>query len=314
MTAHALRLDRDVPTHGDAHGARLSNGEVELVCSTSFGPRILRYATEGGENALGVLAPDADGQSTPSGEVWYLRGGHRLWRAPEDPVRTYVADNAPVDLVFDGTTLTLTQPPEALSSLVKQLRITLAPRGSRVVIEHRIRNAGRESSELAVWALTAMAPGGEGIFPNPPFVPHPQALLPARRLVLWPYTSLEDSRLCFGPRFVRLRHDAKAAQAEKVGLFDLSAGYCAYARESLLFVKRYALTDAALPYPDLGCNVEAFTNAALFELETLGPLVVLGSGETASHTETWELHTGPSAKAVLASDDEAAAAFAALGA
>jgi hypothetical protein len=40
-------------------------------------------------------------------------------------------------------------------------------------------------------------------------------------------------------------------------------------------------------YPDLGSNFEAFTNAELLELETLGPLKQVSAGETIVHQELW---------------------------
>jgi hypothetical protein len=40
-------------------------------------------------------------------------------------------------------------------------------------------------------------------------------------------------------------------------------------------------------YPDLGSNFEAFTNAELLELETLGPLERISAGEAIVHQESW---------------------------
>jgi hypothetical protein len=40
----------------------------------------------------------------------------------------------------------------------------------------------------------------------------------------------------------------------------------------------------------LGCTFETFTNADFLELETLGPLTTLASGQSVSHIERWSAH------------------------
>jgi hypothetical protein len=45
-----------------------------------------------------------------------------------------------------------------------------------------------------------------------------------------------------------------------------------------------------LLYPDLGCNLETYTDADMLEIETLSPLTLLGAGASVEHLETWSLH------------------------
>jgi hypothetical protein len=71
------------------------------------------------------------------------------------------------------------------------------------------------------------------------------------------------------------------------GIFN-SAGWGAYYSRGALFIKR-ATPLANARYPDFGCNFEIFTNPEFLELETLSPIVELAPGESASHTEIWEL-------------------------
>jgi len=59
----------------------------------------------------------------------------------------------------------------------------------------------------------------------------------------------------------------------------------------LLFIKHFAFKEGAT-YPDDGVNFETFANEQILELESLGPLVTLRPGMTASHTETWTIHRG----------------------
>jgi hypothetical protein len=299
---NAVRLERDLDAFGDPHAVCLSNDEVELIASTSYGPRVLAYRQRGLANVFGFLGPREQAKSTPFGEPWHIYGGHRLWHAPEDPVRSYIPDNGPIEATFDETTLVLSQPVERVTSLVKELRLTLAQEGSAVRVEHRITNTSAESVRLAVWALSVMAAGGQAIFPNPTFVPFPEGLLPASRLVLWPYTRLSDARFRFGAVYTRLRQDPGASTPQKLGLLDEEHGWAAYALGDVLFVKRYTPATSQMPLVDLGCNVETFTNAQFLELETLGAETRLAPGETATHEETWQLAQGVS----VPDDDEQA--------
>jgi hypothetical protein len=271
---------------GYPNNIRLANERAELVLSTDFGPRILRYALAGGENVLGEIPPTEQATRTPFGDDWHLYGGHRLWYAPEHPVRSYWPDNQPIVADAHGTTVTLTQPIEPHTRLQKRIEVTLHPDSTRVTVVHRITNHSAFDVELAVWALTVMAKGGRGIYPNAPYVPHPEGLLPARPLVLWPYTRLHDERWTFGDHFFQLRHDPSRTDAQKVGFYN-AEGWIAYAWRGLVFVKVYDPLPG--PHADLGCNTETFTNHLILELETLGPLVKIPPGGAAEHTERWSL-------------------------
>lgn len=72
-------------------------------------------------------------------------------------------------------------------------------------------------------------------------------------------------------------------------------------------MKRFACADDARSFVDLGCNVEVFTDAAILELETLGPLERVHPGAAAIHTETWDLFGGVD---VPENDEEAYAVIA----
>jgi hypothetical protein len=49
---------------------------------------------------------------------------------------------------------------------------------------------------------------------------------------------------------------------------------------------------AGANYPDLGSCFEVFTNGAMIELETLGPLAKLAPGRTTTHVEYWGVFDG----------------------
>src|SRR5271157_6361702 len=174
--------------------SRLSNGEIELVATTDVGPRIIRLGFIGGQNLFknypAMLGRTRDPQ-------WLIYGGHRLWHAPEVFPRTYTPDNEPVEHLWDGATLTLRNLDEP-NGIEKEMRLTLAPGSARVDVAHRLVNRNPWAIDLAAWALSVMAPGGRAVFPQEDFMPHPDALMPARPLVLWHFTDMSDPRWTWG--------------------------------------------------------------------------------------------------------------------
>ena len=268
-------------SEGDSRDAVcLGNGLVEVVVARDFGPRILRFGPPG-TNILGRVPRAEQSVATDFGEPWHIYGGHRLWLAPEHAIHSYYPDNRPVSTTFAGGELSLVQEAHGIE---KRMKIILAAHAPALEIRHSITNRSARPLRVAPWALTVMRPGGCAIFPSPELRPHPQALAPARPLVVWPYTRLNDRRLGWGDRLLRILHDRRAPAPTKLGLFN-AEGWAAFAHGPDLFLKAYR----PLPgeFPDYGCNTQCFTDAAILELETLGPLRTLHPGDTAHHTEHW---------------------------
>ncbi|MEY2906074.1 MAG: hypothetical protein RLZZ408_545, partial [Verrucomicrobiota bacterium] len=267
-----------VPFGGWNNCLRLSNAEAELIVTLDVGPRILSYRRPGGANVL----KNYQGQLGGCGEKeWMIRGGHRLWIAPEDELLSYHLDNEPVSRVSEGEgRVTISSRMASPHPLRKDLSITLADKGSRVDLLHSITNEGSTPITLATWALTVMAPGGTEIIPQPPLGEHPRDLLPNRTAVLWPYTDLSDPRWKLGRSYFLLRQQADGTPT-KIGLAH-GERWVGYLLGEDLFLKTFPLVKGA-PYPDGGCNFETFTNADMLEIESLGPLATLQPGESTSH-------------------------------
>jgi hypothetical protein len=264
---------------------RVSNGEVELMVTEDIGPRIMRFGFVGGQN---LFKEFEQGLGTSGEPKWLPRGGHRLWAAPEDPVKTYAPDNGPVTIEIVGDTLMATEPVEEITGLEKRIRVKISAAGA-VEVTHRLRNASGASIELAPWALTMMAPGGTGVHGFPPRGTHPKDLNPTNPLVMSAYTDLSDPRWRFTKKYMMLRQDPNATSPQKLGSWNRNT-FGAYLLGSDLFIKRYEALGAPRAYPDLGCSFETFTNAAMLELETLGPMTVLEPGASVEHVERWSLH------------------------
>lgn len=265
---------------------RITNGEVELIVTSDIGPRIMRYAFVGGPNFFKEFAESLG----KSGEAaWVARGGHRVWAAPEDAVRTYAPDNGPVHIEIDGDVLEATEPVEPLTGLEKQIVVKLSPAGTGVEVLHRIKNTGSRQLDLAPWALTMMAQGGVAIHGFPPRGKHPEVLYPTNPLVMWAFSNLSDPRWRFTRRYLMLHQEPTNPDPQKLGSFNKST-WAAYSLGDGLFIKRYDAQDSPKDYPDFGCSFETFTNADFLELETLGPMKHLKSGASAEHVEHWTLH------------------------
>jgi len=280
----AVKIDK-VSYDGWPNCYRLSNGEVELIVTTDVGPRVMRYAFVGGRN---VFAEFKDELGKSGEKKWMPRGGHRLWMGPEDAVLSYALDNSPITAKVGTDTITLTQAVEPETGLQKEIVVRLAATGSAVEVTHHLKNVKGSTREIAPWALTMMAPGGVGITGFPPRGTHPKDLQPTNPLVIWPYTDLSDPRWVYTKKYLILKSDPKATSPQKIGSFNPN-NWAAYLLGSDLFVKQ-TKADPAKRYPDMGSSFETFTNATFQELETLGPLVRLQPGETATHVEHWSLH------------------------
>ena len=283
----------EVEYRGWKRNVRISNGDVALIATLEVGPRIISYQLKGGRNVF----KEYDDQMGHSGESeWMIRGGHRLWTAPEDTTRTYALDNAPITSQKLGNGVRLTSPPDAQYGLRKEIDVTLGSEGSRVNLIHRITNIGARATELAPWALSVMAPGGTEIIPLPPRAPHPGSpknaasaadFGPNQLWVLWPYTQLSDPRWKLGEAFITLSQ-RPSTEPTKLGLLH-RVGKVGYLNGRTLFIKSFDYREGRR-YPDGGVNYETFTNGDMLEMESLGPLQALEPGRSVEHQETWELH------------------------
>ena len=279
--------------HGWKNAWSICNDAVRLIVLTDVGPRILFYGFIDGQNEFHEVLEHA---GLTEGDEFRSYGGHRLWVSPEVE-RTYYPDNAPVLISQRKGAVVFTAAIESTppgTNLQKEIEINLDETGTHVTVIHRIFNRGDEATEMAPWALSAMAPGGKAILPFPPKAPASKdRLLPQGVLALWSYTDLTDPRWTIGSKYIQLEHDASPTgrfKEQMSGIYNPS-GWGAYFRSGNLFVKRSKVQREA-SYPDCGCNFEIYTEPGFLELETLGPLQNLEPGQTVQHVEEWWLFDG----------------------
>src|SRR5450759_1550254 len=261
---------------------RLFNREIELVITTDVGPRIIRCGFINKNNLLYVS--DLEKGKT-GGSQWHIYGGHRLWHAPEVMPRTYFPDNNPVSYTWNGKTLMLSQTIESTTGIIKEIDITLDPERNHVNILHRLINKNLWTIETALWAITAHAAGGRAILPQEPYINPEDNLLPARPVVLWNYTRMNDPRWIWGNKYIQLKHDSTIDSEQKIGILN-KQGWAAYHMTDTLMVKSFGYNQD-VRYPDYGCNNEVYVNGDLLEIESLGPQTRIYPGSSAEHSEHW---------------------------
>ena len=268
---------------------RLDAGAARLVVTTSVGPRVLALFAGDGDNAFAEL-PEMT-LPCPGSGPFHLRGGHRLWAAPEDPRVTYRPDDEPVEVIElpDGVRLRTRPDPVAGTSRETTIRVT-GP--ERLSFDYRVVNTSAGRQRLACWALTMMAPGGRAWMPllTEPF--DAGGFQAQRNIVLWPYARTDDPRFVMTDAALEIRADRLTPlgidRKFKVGT-SLRRGWVAHWREGVLLVKR-AGHDEDREYADMGSSAQVYSQPEFTELETLGPLVDLAPGEAAEHREDWEVH------------------------
>ena len=277
----------------------LANDEVELLITLDVGPRVISYRHQSGLNLFKTF----DDQLGKSGETdWQIRGGHRLWIAPET-TSSYFPDNHPVSFSLIGENhVRLRTPTEAQSGIEKELEIFLNDKTSRVTINHSITAARPSISDIALWGLTVFKPGGKAVIPMPLKNLHPNDLsatekklgndagldlLPNRSISLWAYTDLSDPRFKWHKDRLEINQHANTASTKLGFLHQMKTAH--YEVDGYRFSKTIDYRQDAT-YPDGNCNLEIFTDGTMLELESLSPLVALKKDEKIIHTESWSLN------------------------
>lgn len=263
------------PVHGEC--LYLDNGVIEIGVPLTFGIRIAHFSFVGEENVFFVQANDMKTFSLDSG--WRLRGGHRLWLAPEGP-EDYYADNEPIEYRIVGDTVILTQKQDVLLNVIKSMDVTL--KDNTVSITHRIVNTGTRR-KIALWTLTVMKSGG---VLTVPLSEREGGYDPLTHISAWDYTDLGDERLKFGKKEIKIFQRAGKRNL-KIGVGH-PAGAVSYENGNTVFKKHIPLYPDK-EYADGGVSFESFISDYMAEIEGLSPLINLLPNKSATYMESWEL-------------------------
>ncbi len=277
---------------GDFYGlptCSLSNAHLCVEYLAEAGPRLVRLFVTGsaaGRNLLAELPEMA--WPTPFGD-YHVRGGHRLWHAPEAMPRTYVPDDHGLTITEVPGGVELRQPAEAPTGLRKSLIIHLQPDQPVLTLTHCITNEGLWPAQLSPWAITQLCLGGVVVLPQPGRSADGNGLHPDRHLVLWPYARWNDPRLNLHDDYWLFQAQSRLPPC-KFGYLN-AHGWVGYLWEDVFFLKGFQPQVERL-HPDQNCNVEVYCNDQFVELETVAPLARLEPGEMVSHVERWRFVTG----------------------
>ncbi len=264
-------------------------GTVRLVATTSVGPRVLALLVPDGSNAF-VEVPDMT-LSCPGSDPIHLRGGHRLWAAPEDPRVTYRPDDDPVGVEEIPQGVRLVTRPDPVAGTSREMSIVVTG-PERFTFRYRVVNTADRPQRLAAWAITMMAPLGRAWLPFVAGEFDPGGFQAQRNIALWTYARTDDPRFVLSDAAIEVRASLIAEHgitgSFKVGT-SLRRGWLAHWRQGVLLVKR-AGHDESRTYADMGTSGQVYSHPDFTELETLGPLTDLAPGEAAVHREDWEVH------------------------
>jgi hypothetical protein len=257
----------------------IENHFLRVDYLTTVGPRIIGLYAKQSDLELLVQTPDIH-WPTPHGE-YYLYGGHRVWKAPEDSFYNCPEDQVTVIVEKDKVRL---QGPIDASGLQKEISFCLDE--NRVLLRHQITWHGQEPIELAPWTITQLPLGGAAILPQSS---RKEGSAPTRSLALFPYATITDPRLELHDDVI-LVHGSANQKVFKAGSYN-PFGWAAYLLEKALFIKRFPVSDFRA-LPDMGSNVETYVHDLYLELETLGKLTLLNPGKSVIFEETWEVIAG----------------------
>ena len=247
-------------------------GDYQVEVATDFGPRITGLRLGEGPQLFARLGPETAIEH--AGGVFRFRGGHRLWVAPEHPEITYAPDDHECQVNTDDGIVSVVAPEDS-AGVTKG--ISVAAKGDRLVVDHTL---SLKAKDVAPWAVTQFPYGGTAIIP---FTAVDTSPLPNRCLVTWPYSSLGDGRIRFGPDRIEIASDDGPPLKLGTGPGSRRLGYF---RDGFVFIKEGG-TRLEGDFPDMGAARQVYVGQGFCELETLDILRDLTDDTVATYREEW---------------------------
>ena len=214
-------------------------------------------------------------------EGWRIRGGHRLWLAPEN-IDTYCPDNESISYCIQDETITLYQKTDRRLGVKKSIQISFG-KGASVSLVHGIQNCKQEAITRSLWAISAMAPGGTEVIP---LGHQKESMSPYQHISWWDNTCLNDERVTYRKESIQIKH-LPIRSEYKIGIWRPDGCVC-YINRGVIFEKSYDMRRDAI-YPDGNVSFETFFCVHMAEMESLSPLITIAPGESAYHKEIWTL-------------------------
>ena len=261
---------------------------VRAVVAPAVGGRIVHYGLKY-ENIL-FENPGSAGKTLANTKDGFWVGGYQCDIGPE--LRGIPEHQTLWAGQYQGVTgkdYTVTVTSESDTALGIQLgkEIVMDPETGHLGITQWMKNVSDKEVAYCLWDRTLCKGGGFAFFPL-----SKKSHFPAR----WSIRNKIDTRYVYDGKTpespnVRILDGVLVAKttgsATKVGA-DSDAGWIAYARDRLLFVKFFPYYPKA-DYTDGGNSVELYFDQSVAELEPLSPEVKLKPGEIYTFPEQWVL-------------------------
>lgn len=254
------------------------NGMIVMV-TIDVGPRIIYF----GDKQNNILKEDLERKVQVYNDAykdnWYLYGGHRLWKSPEN-ICTYVADNKPVSYRLNEHGGTFISNIDPKFDYILDIGI----KKNKVYIENTIVSKSKNIESIAAWALTVMDIGGElTVNLNKKM----DDLNPQQNLVIWPYTDIYDERIKISKEKLIVQQKS-GLEPLKLGLF-LNTPEAEYSLKGMKFKCKFKEEKSTEKYGDFMSNMEIYTSGDILEIEGLSSMRDLKCGESVTLYEEWSL-------------------------
>ena len=283
MNKASVRIGKG--SHEGHAAVTLSTRALKMCIVTDAGPRIAFFGKPKGRNLLFW-----DRQGFGRGE-WKLMGGHRVWPTrpgADESEEDYRPDNERCSAELRSDSVTVVSPADPILHVRRGLTVRVVSE-NRVEVENFIENQGPMLYSCGVWALTCSLPAAGTTYGIPLGDGSDWDCFNLVMFKTWAghNSGFDDDQISFTPDMLLLRpkgRETKRMLQAARGIIAMDAPDC-----DCTFAKRTGY-DRSAAYP-LGCNMAFYVGPKNFmvEMETLGPQVVLKSGERAVNRESWAL-------------------------
>jgi hypothetical protein len=276
---------RSAPFLGWEQAIRLQNERLEAILVPALG-RVVHLAPRNGLNLL-RLDPALQGQVPPANDPFFNIGGDWLWPVAQARWKELSANgtNWPPPAVLaehpwensawtdaEGAACALLSREYGAPLHIQVSRLfRLEPGAARLTVRQRIERRAPSEIPVVLWSISQVDRADQIVLPVSPdsrFRGGIKALL-----------GRKPSRTHLVPCKSAAVYRVGGGRETKLGS-DCPRGWIAAARENNILIET-VVNSAAGDYPDGGCVVEMFSNAAYgySEIETLSPEVDLAPGQ-----------------------------------
>ncbi len=287
QTPKPAKIER-VNYHGWTNAFRLQNERVEVIVVPEVG-RVMSFRFRDGENIFWEDCSLDGGRGDWEAKEWINFGGDKTWPAPEAEWNNYTRrkewrpppafDSLPVEAHIDGSDVVITAPVDPYYGVRTSRRIQLPPGpATAMTITTTYERMSGEPSRIGVWVITQFKEPAaiyvpvrtNSIFTNGYYVFGTQR---------WPQLVARSDH-------IKITRDPKSPH--KMG--SDASRLLWVGEKDMCLVSSPRVSDAG--YPDRGASAEVYTNPdpkKYIELELLGPLSLMSSGDKISRTSTYTL-------------------------